>query len=78
MGIIIEDNKDGVIVKEVFPGSLAQEMGIIIDDVITEINDESIKLTEELRGVLKELRKGDPIELKIKRKKKKVNIKGNL
>ncbi len=78
LGVIIEDDDKGVVVNKVFPGSLADELGIIIDDVITEINDQSVELTEELREVLRELKEGDPINLKIKRKNKKINIKGNL
>jgi S1-C subfamily serine protease len=79
LGIMIRDTEDGVIVEEVFPQSLGEEIGLMIDDIIMEINEEAIDIGEDLREILRDLNDGDKVKLKVKRdKKKKLELEGEI
>ena len=54
---------EGIIVEEVESESQAQEAGVLVGDVIREINHQPIASVEDYQRVMKDLDKGDDIQL---------------
>lgn len=67
LGISIDNSDDGPVVREVFPGSGANQAGIREDDVIAEVNREAVENREELISKIKKMRPGDRVQVKILR-----------
>ena len=67
LGVIIDNSDDGPIVREVFPGSGANQAGILEDDIIAEINRQHVEDREELIAKIKNMRPGDRVHVKILR-----------
>jgi len=65
----------GICVKKVAEGFTAANLGIMEGDIIVEINNYSIKNSEELQSKLKFVRDGDPVEVVVLRKDKKIKLK---
>ena len=59
LGMQVEtaEDGDGVIVRDVTPGSRAAEKGIRPGDVITSVNNEEITNVKQLRQALKSVKK---------------------
>lgn len=57
----------GVIVKQVTPGSSAEEQGILAFDIIAEINGTRVKSYADLTAVIDTLKAGDTATLKVYR-----------
>jgi len=68
LGVILSENIEGLEVITVLPNSLAEKLGIKLNDVLEEINDQKIKTIGDLQDALRELEEGDDIDLRIKRK----------
>ncbi|MBS1518413.1 MAG: trypsin-like peptidase domain-containing protein [Bacteroidetes bacterium] len=62
------DKAEGVVVTDVLKGGLADNAGLQSEDVIIEANGEKIKNEQDLLFVVNDLKKGDKLEMKIKRK----------
>ena len=71
LGIMIDEAENGILVKEVMPGSVAEEFGIQKDDLLITL-DGSIELTEpfDLIFELKQKQTGAKIELTLERDQK--------
>lgn len=68
MGVgIMDSEKGGVAVTEVFPGSVAQKAGVLAGDVLTELDGVAIKETFDLTFELMKKKKGAPGKLRLKR-----------
>jgi serine protease Do len=64
----------GVIVSDIQKNSPAERSGVLIADIIVEINGERIINNESLVGIMQESRAGDMWKIKVYRDKKIINI----
>lgn len=69
IGLQIQDVEDGkgVNVKDVDENSPASKAGLIVGDVITQVNGKDLEGVDELRKAMKELKEGETIKLGYKR-----------
>ena len=63
----INSREEGVIVTEVVEGSIADEAGIRIGDLITRVGTKKCNSTKEFLALIKETRKRDMVMLHLKR-----------
>src|SRR5499426_1424478 len=63
------DGAKGVLVQRVDPGSVADDAGLKVNDVIETFNREPIDNKEDFKRVLNRHKSGDPIVLLVRRKK---------
>jgi S1-C subfamily serine protease len=59
--------KEGLLIKEVKPGSLAEKIGLMREDVILEINNKRVHKVSDLKLILTFLENDDDLTLRIKR-----------
>ncbi|MEO7175808.1 MAG: PDZ domain-containing protein [Saprospiraceae bacterium] len=80
LGVTIEayhnGRTEGVLVKDVAKGSVAEIMDVRPGDIITHFNQKEVEDVAAVQACVKELRGGDAINLKLKRNKKKVKVSG--
>ncbi|UCH83683.1 MAG: PDZ domain-containing protein, partial [Candidatus Latescibacterota bacterium] len=69
---------DGVLVTDVVDESAAEEMGIKAGDVIVKVGTEDIGSKEELIDAVGDVDPGDPIEVTVLRKSKRVTLEGEM
>ncbi|MBK9334339.1 MAG: trypsin-like peptidase domain-containing protein [Ignavibacteria bacterium] len=62
------DSATGVVVTDVQKGGLADNAGLLPEDVIVEANGEKIKNDQDILFIVNDLKKGDDLKLKIIRK----------
>jgi len=62
----IKEHK-GIVVVEVASGSKAESAGVLVGDIVKEINRTRINTVEEYNNTIKKCKKGESIELLIKR-----------
>jgi serine protease Do len=62
------DGAKGVLVQRVDPGSVADDAGLKVNDVIETINREPIDDKEDFKQALNRLKSGDPIVLLVRKK----------
>jgi serine protease Do/serine protease DegQ len=67
-------NTQGVLVSQVTEGSAAEKAGIKPGDVITNINNQTIKSNSELRNAIGLARVGDKLEISLIRDRKPLNL----
>jgi serine protease Do len=63
------DGAKGVLVQRVDPGSVADDAGLKVNDVIETFNREPIDDKEDFKRVLNRLKSGDPIVLLVRKKR---------
>ena len=63
------DGAKGVLVQRVDPGSVADDAGLKVNDVIETINRETIDDKEDFNRALSRLKSGDPIVLLVRKKR---------
>ncbi len=61
------EQAEGVLVVAVGPGSKGSEAGILVGDMIKEINHQKIKTVKDFKGILAEIETGETISLFIRR-----------
>lgn len=64
---LVSDDRDGVIVSRVHPGSPAQEMGIRERDRITQVNGREVRSVQQFIARIRNMQPGEKIELDIRR-----------
>ena len=67
LGVVLEEVKEGLLIKEIKPGSLAEKIGLKRDDVILEINNKRVHNVSDLKLILTFLEDDDNLTLRIKR-----------
>lgn len=72
------DSTNGVIVVEVLEGTMAEKAGVMANDIIVAIDDESIKNSNHLRNVIGLRRVGDQIGLNIIRDGKNIDLQATI
>jgi len=61
------NNEEGVIVKEVFPNSIAEEAGVLSGDIIVSVDNTPVNGPAELRNLIQSKKEGDTFLLGILR-----------
>jgi len=74
LGIYPEETENGIKVKEVAENSPAEKAGLKAGDIITAADGKPIKTLADLRKVLSEKKKGDTMELTVKRGEQTVKL----
>jgi len=69
---------EGVLVTDVVEKSTAEEMGIKAGDIIVKVGAEDVGSKDELIDAVGEVDPGDPIEVTVIRKNKKVTLEGEM
>jgi serine protease Do/serine protease DegQ len=59
------EEMQGALISQVLPGSAADTAGLVAGDIVTHVNDESIKSAAELRNSIGLLRIGDEVTLRV-------------
>lgn len=67
LGILIDEEEQGILIKGVIPESVAEKAGIEKDDVLTKLNDIELKEPFDLIYELNQMEVGDKIELSLQR-----------
>jgi len=67
LGVMLTENKEGVLVAELSKNSKAMKAGIKAKDILLAIDDEPISAVEDLKIILLYKKIGDTIEVRIKR-----------
>lgn len=68
--------KEGAIVQFPLPNTTAAKLGILPDDIITKVNNTSIKIPNEIFAVARNLRANERVELNVIRKNKLIKLQG--
>jgi serine protease Do len=63
----IKDNKGGLVITEVKPGSAAEEAGTLAGSIIIEINGQRPDSVEKYASIVSGIKKGDVVRLLLKR-----------
>lgn len=69
---------EGVLVTSVADGSVAQKAGVRTADVITAVNEASVRTPAEVRRRIQELKEGEEFTLSVVRDRKPLTIKGTV
>jgi S1-C subfamily serine protease len=67
LGVSLEDTDNGVTVREVVPGSPADDAGLQADDVITSINGQTIDSAHDAAETIRGMNPGDQITVEYQR-----------
>ena len=67
LGVVLEEVKEGLLIKEVKPGSLAEKIGLKREDVILEINNKRVQKVSDLKLILTFLEDDENLTVRIKR-----------
>jgi serine protease Do len=78
LGVVTETHKSGVIIENVEDSSPAKKAGLMVDDVITKIDDVVIETPADLSKVIRAKKENDKIEISILRNDKAKKISATL
>ncbi len=78
LGIILEEEKDGLKIKRIEKTSLAEKIGLQPQDLILSLNGERVKKINDLKLILTFLKKGDPLRIILKRETKILELQGKI
>ncbi len=67
LGIMLEKSNNGLLVKKIMPGSVAERNGLRNNDILTKIDQQDLKEPFDLIYELQQKRSGDKIELTLTR-----------
>ena len=70
LGVIIKEDKDGLLIKMVLPHTPAQRGGLRKGDLIIRADRQRVKKVEDLRAILYQKNPGDTVKVTIKRGKR--------
>lgn len=68
------DLPQGIYVGGVVPGGPAAKAGMQVEDIIIKIDDKTIKTEDDLQNVLKDLKPGDQVVIRVVRKGKAIDL----
>jgi len=78
LGVYLDETDDGLKIDDVVKDSAAEAAGLKKGDVILEVDGKKTKTVSDLRDVLSKKKKGDKVELKIKRGDKELTLTATL
>lgn len=68
----------GAKIIKIFPESIAEQMGLKVDDIILALNGQALERFDEIYPLLKKLKAGETITLQIRRSKKNMELTGQM
>ena len=76
MGVLLRNQsaKSGVLITEVVPQAAADKAGVLMNDVIREIDGRKIVSSEQVVKIVSQKDPGDVVELSLDRKDKKLKL----
>ena len=76
MGVLLRNQsaKSGVLITEVVPQAAADKAGVLMNDVIREIDGRKIVSSEQVVKIVSQKDPGDVVELSLDRKNKKLKL----
>lgn len=74
LGVILEEEKEGLKVKEVLNGSLAEKAGLIAGDLLVKVDENEVKKISDLKIHLTFKNKDDNLRLELIRENKKIIV----
>ncbi len=78
LGVVVEEVQEGLVIREVKKGSLADLLNLKPGDILLMLDKKPLKKIADLKILLTFKRKDSEIYLKIKRKEETLDLKGNL
>ncbi len=66
----------GVLITEVEPGSFAEDIGLLANDIVTSINRQPVSVIEDLQRIQGGLKAGDPVACRVMRASRQVPPRG--
>ncbi|ADB18580.1 PDZ/DHR/GLGF domain protein [Pirellula staleyi DSM 6068] len=78
LGVQLDTSEDVARIEQVMPGSAAEKAGLQADDVITHVNEKSIKGRQEMVETIRGYMPGERVSLKVKRGKEELTISATL
>ncbi len=70
--------EDGLKVIEVIPNTFADKSGLIVGDIMYEVNGENVHFTREIKAILSKLTPEDEVEIKYLRNSITYSVEGHL
>ncbi len=61
------DGDNGLLINDIDPGSFADDLGLLVNDIIVAVNREPVETIEDLRRLRNELKPGDDLAFKVMR-----------
>ncbi len=74
LGVILEEEKEGLRVKEVLKGSLAEKAGIMVGDILVKAEGKDLKKISDLKLVLTFKKEMEILKLELLRKTEKIYL----
>ncbi len=78
LGVQLDQVKEGARIVKVFPDTGAADAGMLVNDIVTAVNDTPTPSREKLIGEIKKFSPGDDVELTVLRGGKKIKLKAVL
>jgi S1-C subfamily serine protease len=78
LGVQLQDTDKGVVIQSVAAGSPAETAGLKVGDVLTKINDTTIKDAASASAAVQALKVGDEVTVEITRDRKTMTVKATL
>ncbi|MCP4111062.1 MAG: DegQ family serine endoprotease [Desulfobacteraceae bacterium] len=63
----IKETEKGVVVASVKQGSKAEEAGVMMGDIIKEVNHKTVKTVDDFTGAIGSVKTGEPVQLFVRR-----------
>jgi serine protease Do len=77
-GVACEETEEGIMIREVYPGTAAEKAGMSIEDILLEVNDEPLDSREEFIILISSLEPGQEVKILYQRKSSQSSIKVKL
>lgn len=74
IGIELDLNRREPRVAGLLPGLGAERAGLLVGDIVLEVNDAAVESREELVGVLREFREGQQVRLRVRRAEELIEV----
>ena len=78
IGVTLEESEGKLYIRGISEGSGAEDSGLMVDDIITEVDGISLTTREELVDIVREKEPGDAIDITYAREEKKAEAKVEL
>jgi len=61
------EGENGLLINDIEPGSFADDLGLLVNDIVVAVNREPVETVEDLRKLRNELEPGDDVAFKVMR-----------
>jgi serine protease Do len=74
LGVMLDDGPQGPVIRQVIPKSPAEQAGLRVNDIITQLNDQPVKDRNQLVELTKQFRPGQKVKLVVVRDGQKLEL----